>query len=253
MAIYAPITLGRGARTVVCLPGWYGSADNWGPWRTYLDTEEFRWVFFDYRGYGIRMGETGSFTLDEIAKDVLAVIDRLPAGPVHLVGHSMGGSVMQKVLAEAPEGRIGRLVGIAPTPGTGTHLDDDARRLFESAAENSEARRAIIDLTSGHRLPSTWLDRMVENSLLRSIPEAFAAYFRAWADTDLSEQVRGRTNPVLALHGEHDPAVTEQSLRDSYGELFPHAEIRRIGNAGHYPMFETPLALVAEVEEFLAR
>ena len=63
MAIYSPITLGRGPRTVVCLPGWYGSADNWGPWRTYLDTEEFRWVFFDYRGYGIRMGETGSFTV----------------------------------------------------------------------------------------------------------------------------------------------------------------------------------------------
>lgn len=253
MAIYTPITLGRGPRTVVCLPGWYGSAENWGPWRSYLDTEEFRWVFFDYRGYGIRMGETGSFTLDEIAKDVLGVLDRLPAGPVHLLGHSMGGSVMQKVLAGAPEGRIGRLVGVAPTAGTGTPFDDDERRFFESAAENPDARRAVLDLTTGHRLPSTWLDRMVENSMLRSIPEAFAAYFRAWADTDVSAQVRGRTNPLLALHGEHDPTVTEQSLRESYGELFPRAEIRRIDNSGHYPMFETPLALVAQVEEFLAR
>ena len=38
-----------------------------------------------------------------------------------------------------------------------------------------------------------------------------------------------------------------------YPNLYPHAEIEKIGNSGHYPMQETPIYFVPGLEAFLAK
>ena len=51
----------------------------------------------------------------------------------------------------------------------------------------------------------------------------------------------------------HDPAISEEVVRGTWGTLFPEGEIEVMGNCGHYPMLETPPRLAAVVERFLAR
>src|SRR5699024_5739211 len=214
-------------------------AEGWGPMIDHLDLEHFTWVFPEYPGYGSRLDEGGGdMTLDSIAREILEVIAGLPAGQVHLLGHSMAGMFIQKVLAEAPAGRVGRLVGITPVPGSGTPLEGEVLELFETAGSAGSSRRAIIDMTTGNRLPSRWLDATVEFSLERSTPQAIDAAFQAWAYSDVSEQVHGRENPFLVLYGEHDAAITKDTVETSYGRFFPNSEIRMLRNSGHYPMDE---------------
>ena len=55
---------------------------------------------------------------------------------------------------------------------------------------------------------------------------------------------------VMALH---DPALSAQVMEQTYLEFFPNAELEVLANAGHYPMFETPVALATAMEEFLGR
>jgi hypothetical protein len=43
-------------------------------------------------------------------------------------------------------------------------------------------RRAIIERSTGGRLPASWVEWKVAYSASHSSGEAFAAYFRAWAD-----------------------------------------------------------------------
>jgi pimeloyl-ACP methyl ester carboxylesterase len=62
-----------------------------------------------------------------------------------VVGHSMGGSATQRVLADAPD-RVERLIGISPVPAGGVPFDEQGWALFSGAAANPANRAAIIDL-----------------------------------------------------------------------------------------------------------
>lgn len=217
-----------------------------------VDVERFTWAFLDYRGYGARAGVAGEYTLAEISRDALDLADSLGWDRFALVGHSMGGSAAQRVLADAPE-RVDRLVGISPVPAGGVPFDLQSWALFDGAAANPDNRRAIIDLTTGNRLSGRWLDEMVRFSLDHSTPEAFGAYLTAWARTDLTDEVKGSPVPALAVVGEHDPALGADMMRETWMRHYPNARLEVLANAGHYAMYETPVRLATVVEDFLGR
>ena len=68
-----------------------------------------------------------------------------------------------------------------------------------------------------------------------------------------SGRVQGNPVPVKVIVGEHDPALSAQVMEQTYLALLPNAELEVLANAGHYPMFETPVALATAMEEFLGR
>ncbi|WP_406103830.1 alpha/beta fold hydrolase [Micromonospora globbae] len=246
------ISVGHGPRRVLALHGWFGSARGWGWLPDLVDVERFTWAFLDYRGYGARAGVAGEYTLAEISRDALDLADSLGWDRFALVGHSMGGSAAQRVLADAPE-RVDRLVGISPVPAGGVPFDLQSWALFDGAAANPDNRRAIIDLTTGNRLSRRWLDEMVRFSLDHSTPEAFGAYLTAWARTDLTDEVKGSPVPALAVVGEHDPALGADMMRETWMRHYPNARLEVLANAGHYAMYETPVRLATVVEDFLGR
>jgi pimeloyl-ACP methyl ester carboxylesterase len=244
--------VGTGTHTVLVLHGWFGSSRSWQALLPHLDREAFSYVFLDYRGYGDRRGETGQYTIDEAAADVLAAADRLGAERFSLLGHSMGGSVMQRVYADAPA-RVRALAGVSPVPAGGVPFDEQSWQLFSSAADSPGSRRAIIDFTTGNRLTGTWLDAMVRHSLEHSDREAFAAYLTAWARTDFHTEVQGADVPVQVVAGQHDPALGPDTMRATFGAWYPNMELEVFPDAGHYAMDESPVALATSVERFLGR
>jgi pimeloyl-ACP methyl ester carboxylesterase len=162
----------------------------------------------------------------------------------------MGGSAMQRVLLDGGD-RVGGLIGVSPVPSTGVPFDEQSAQLFRGAARDRVNRYAIIDLTTGGRLSRTWLDRMVQFSLDQSDPAAFGAYLEAWAGTDFSAEVRANPVPVQVVVGEHDPALGAAVMEQTFLAQYPNASLEVLSNAGHYAMFETPVALLTTVERFL--
>ncbi len=242
--------IGSGPRTVFLTHGWFGSSLGWGTFPEHLDREAFRYVFTDVRGYGRRMAEEGDQSLDETAGDILALADELGAETFSLVGHSMGGAVVQRVLALAPE-RVEKLVGVSPVSSMPTPFDDQGRALFWGAADNRDHRFGIIDFTTGNRNSPVWVNRLVEHSLENSTRDAFANVLEAWATPDFAHEVRGSEVPVLVVVGRHDPALGEETVKQTWLPLFPNARLEVIEEAGHYPMDETPVRLATLVESFL--
>jgi pimeloyl-ACP methyl ester carboxylesterase len=233
------------------LHGWFGDRGSFAGIRPYLDGDTFTYAFPDYRGYGGARDLTGEFTLAEVAGDVIALADKLGWDRFSLIGHSMGGTVMQRVLLDAP-GRVHKLVGISPVPASGVPFDEQSRELFAGAADEPANRRAIIDFTTGNRLPARWLDDMVAGSLRNSTVEAFRAYLEAWAHTDFYAEVAGNPTPALVIAGAHDPALSADLMRDTWLRWYPNARLTTLADAGHYAPDETPLALVSTVERFLS-
>lgn len=70
---------------------------------------------FDYAGCGESGGALVDQTLDSWRDDALLMIDRLTAGPVVLIGSSMGGWLMLLAALARPQ-RIAGLIGIAAAP-----------------------------------------------------------------------------------------------------------------------------------------
>jgi len=244
--------VGTGAHTVLVLHGWFGSSRSWQAVLPHLDQEAFRYVFLDYRGYGGRRGETGRYSVAEAAADVLTAADELGAERFSLLGHSMGGSFMQRVYADAPE-RVRALVGVSPVPASGVPFDEQSWQLFSSAADSPDSRRAIIDFTTGNRLTGTWLDAMVRHSMDNSDRDAFGAYLPAWARTDFHTEIQGGDVPIQVIAGRHDPALGAETMQATFGAWYPNLELEIFPDAGHYAMDESPVALTSSVERFLAR
>ena len=246
------VTVGSGEHHVLALHGWFGSARGWGALPDYLDPSAYTYAFMDLRGYGGRQQVAGEYTMQEAAGDAVALAAELGWDRFSVIGHSMSGQAIQHVLLQAP-GRVRRLVALNPVPATGVPFDDDGWALFSGAAASRDNRFAIIDFTTGGRLPAAFVDHVVQHSLDHSSAEAFGAYLESWAKTDFSEQVKGNPAAVKVIVGEHDPALSAPVMEQTWMRFYPAAELEVIPNAGHYPMFETPAALAASIEEFLGR
>lgn len=245
-------TTGTGDHAVVCLNGWFGHSGGWGPWERHLDTDSFTWVFPDYRGYGGRRDAPGDFTVDEISADMCALLEELPCPRVSLLGHSMGGVFMQRVLADTTRS-IESLVGVSPVGAAGTPMGGEQRALFEAAESDTGARRTIIDITTGNSLPQRFARAVAEDSRVTSVDAAVGGYFRAWADADFLGELGTRDIPVKVFVGDRDPAVTEDAVRASFGVTYPRLEIDVLPEVGHYAMDEMPLNVAAKVGRFLGR
>ena len=243
--------IGDGEHAVLCLHGWFGSADGWGFLPDLVDGERFTYWFPEMRGYGERRGETGAYTMTEYAADALAAADEAGLERFSVLGHSMGGKAGAQVLLQAPD-RVRALVGVNPVPPAPVPMDEEGRGLFFGAPDSDEKRRAIIDLTTGNRNSGTWLDAMVAHSRAASTQEAFAGAVASWVEDDYLAEIGRPQTPVLCVVGETDPALSAEVMRQSWLQLYPHVELVEMASCGHYPMFESPVWLVTLVERFLA-
>ena len=245
------VIIGHGPVHVIALHGWFGDAQGWGNFPALIDGEASTWAFVNYRGYGERRGEPGEYTMAEISADVLELADSLQWKDFALVGHSMGGKAIQRVYADAPD-RVKVLIGISPIHASAFPFDDDGWALFDGAAESDDKRFAIIDFTTGNRNSATWVRKMARYSVEASTREAFAAYLPAWGKVDFEADIpRDNQPPVHVIVGAHDPALSADFVRSSWLQTYPGATLDELPNAGHYPTWETPVALLTSIEKAL--
>jgi pimeloyl-ACP methyl ester carboxylesterase len=146
------------------------------------------------------------------------------------------------------------LVGLNAVPARATPFDEQGWALFSGAPDHPGNRAAIIDFTTGNKLTKTFINRVVQHSLDNSAVEAFAAYLQAWAKTDFSAEAKVDTaTPVKLIVGVNDPALSADVMEQTWRVFFPDAELTILPDAGHYPMFESPVSLATSIEEFLGR
>ena len=74
----------------------------WNPQMSLLETD-FQVVRLDMRGHGLSDVPPGPYTLDELADDVIAVMDNQGIEQAHWVGLSVGGMIGQSLLLRYPQ------------------------------------------------------------------------------------------------------------------------------------------------------
>ena len=171
--------------TIVFLPGYM--SDMAGGKATALDAWAGRqgraMLRLDYSGCGVSEGAFDDGTIDLWRDDVLALIDALTAGPLLLVGSSMGGWLMLLVALARPD-RVAGLVGIAAAPD------------FTTWGYSEEKRRALAEE-----------GRFVQPSPYGGALVTTAAFWRSGAANRLLDRPIPLACPVRLLHGQADADV----------------------------------------------
>ena len=250
MALLGYDAFGGGPRKVIALHGWFGDEKTFAPMYRALDPDAFTWICPAYRGYGASRDIAGDYNVQEIARDVLALVDHLGIDRFSLVGHSMGGMAVQRVLADAPA-RVEKLIAVTPVPASGVPMDDSTFAMFESAVNNPDAARGIVSFSVGGRLSKRFINEIALYPKKVALDAAFSAYFKSWARTAFHADHAGKTLPDKGNVGEHDGALNADVMKATYLAWYPNAELEIMANSGHYPMDETPIALATSIEAFL--
>lgn len=241
---------GPDAPTVLLI---HGFLDDLSVWDGVIDGlgDEVATVRYDLPEFGRRAGtvtDTSAITLAALAAEAGAVIDSI-AGPVIVVGQSLGSQVAELAAAAHPD-QVRGLVLLTPVPLGGTHLPAEVVAQFQSTDGDSAAQRAARGAISPH-LDDAQLDRLTDIGR-HLAPGVAAHYVDVWnngvADAPATSAYRG---PVLVIRGGADGFVTAE-LVDAIAGRFVDAEIRTIESGGHWLHVEFPEAVAAMIQDFAA-
>jgi len=223
----------------------------WGPARELL-ARRYRVLSFDNRGIGASEIPPGPYTVDQLAGDVLQVLEEVEVGRAHLLGASLGGMVAQLVAAEHPE-RVERLVLVGTTPGgAGAFpLPGKTLALMAEAASLPPAvalRRFVENaLAPGSELVDQVLAYRQEHPPDPAGWQSQAAAAATWDAGGLLSRIAA---PTLIVAGTAD-AVVDPRNAQLLAEAIPGARVELIEGAGHLPFWERAEVFARLMEEFL--
>ena len=86
---------------IVCLHGMYGRAETWDDFINHYG-KEYRIIAPDQRGHGMSSKPISKYTSEEMAKDIIELLNFLRIDSAIIVGHSMGGAVAGHLAALYP-------------------------------------------------------------------------------------------------------------------------------------------------------
>lgn len=194
-------------------------------------------------------------SLDDAARDVVALLDRLGLDRVVLGGCSMGGYLTMAVLRAAPE-RVGGLVLIDTKAEADT---DEARANRLSVADRAESEGIsgwLADAMLPNLLSEPTRERRPEvEALVRELIESQQPSGVAWAQRamaarpDSTETLRAADIPALVIVGERDGLTPPEAARDM-ADVLSVTRFETIPEAGHLAPLEAPDAVAAAITDW---
>jgi pimeloyl-ACP methyl ester carboxylesterase len=245
---------GRGEPLVLV----HGLADDHRAWRKVLPwlTLDYRVIAYDLRGHGQTSAGTPEGTLAQLVGDLVALLDALEIEQAHLVGFSLGGTIVMRTAIDRPE-RVNRLLPVATSSRVGRTAADWYRQRAELADQGAERLHPVLKDDTRAQFASSpvefedhWRIRRQSTADPRGFANGCRAMVRLNAeplDPEL-ERIKAPSLVVSAELDQHCPPVAGQIIV----ERLPGARLELIGGSGHQVEVEQPERLSAAILGFLA-
>jgi 3-oxoadipate enol-lactonase len=196
-----------------------------------------RVIRYDHRGHGRSSVPRGPYSIADLGRDAIDLMDRLGIARASFCGVSLGGMTGMWLAANAPE-RVDRLVLLC----TSAHLPpasawEDRASTVRAARSTAPVANAVLDrwITAPFANANPDLEKELRGMLLSIDPEGYAASCTAIERMDLRGELRRIEASTLVVVGEHDRATPPEhgraisaAVRDSRAEAVAGAHLAAV-------------------------
>jgi class 3 adenylate cyclase len=254
---------GEGKLDLLFLPGWISQIEQlWdsSAARRFLERLAVfsRLILFDRRGSGLSGSVGEPYTLEQEARDALAVLDAAGSERAALFTYGLGGPVGALLAANHPE-RVGALIMYASIARTSWAPGYDWSMTVEDRAQWTERTVAAWGEPGGPGLPvlapsvandpafAAWFARLQR---LAASPSQARILLSAAADLDARDALPRIRVPTLVMHRSRDNAWDPRHSR-YLAEHIAGARYVKLEGVDSLPFVGDSDAIVEEIEEFL--
>ena len=238
-----------GAPVVVLSHSLGADLSMWDPQVAALE-KRLRVLRYDTRGHGGTTLARGPYSLEDLARDVLRLLDTLDVARAHFCGLSMGGMIGMWLGAHAAP-RIDRLVLCNTGARIGTAEAWNARIQSVREGGMSVVAASVIErwFTPEFQSTSPEVVAAARTLLENTPPEGYAAACAALRDADERSDLAAIAAPTLVIAGSRDPATPPAEGR-ALASGIPGARYVELA-ASHLSNLEAEAAFTAELLGFL--
>ncbi len=223
----------------------------WDPQMAELQ-RHFRILRYDTRGHGKSSATPAEYTIKQLGRDVLGLLDSLGLDRAHFCGLSLGGMIGMWLGIHAPD-RLNRLVLSNTAARIGTKEGWNMRIATVRKDGMKSVATTVIDrwFTPGFRASFPEKVAQAQRMLEQTPPEGYAACCAAIRDMDQRDAVAQIKVPTLVIYGGSDSVIP---LSDAH---FLAEQIRGAKElelpAAHLSNVEQPDAFTQAVINFLSQ
>ena len=227
----------------------HGIPESWKCWKHQIPklATQFKVYAIDLKGYGLSDKKEGDYSMNNVASEILDLLDHLKISSFRLAGHDWGVAISDNIIDQAPE-RVERYIRCCLS----LHAYDPRNSLHHQwNSENPHLAARLMNKPDAY--VRVWFESSCKPDLIpdekeikeivddfshQGTGDAVPRYFRDIPKNkpvDLSKF----TMPILYIHGEHDP---RQPIEYCVGmeDHLPGLQAILVLDSGHFITRERP-------------
>lgn len=203
----------------------------------------------DLRGHGKSLVPPGIYSMDDMAADVLGMMDSLKIEKATIAGHSMGGYIALAFAQRYPDRLVG--LGLITTNARPDPPEKRDGRIMEMHRVRLKGSSVLADSLAPRLTKSADLENSVRSIINATNPQGIVGASLGMAERlDRMDVLRRLNCPVLVVAGSED-LITPLAVCEEMALNAPNGKLVIIKGAGHLPMLEEPKILATEFSKMI--
>lgn len=238
-------------KSLVFVHGYFGGSPQWSE-QVKAFSDDFQVITPDLPGFGLNDKMQAPETINGLAQYVLDELDKMSVDRFHLVGHSMGGMIVQEMTSLAPE-RVDKLVlygtgAIGMLPGRFETIEESRRRLQADGVKVTGRRIAATWFLEGEISPVYEDCAAIAEMAQQQAALSCLSAMENWSGVLSLPRIE---SPTLVLWGDGDRAYEWRQIERLWQEI-ETSNLAVIPGCSHAVHLEKPALFNSMLHDFLS-